>query len=173
MYHIAFFTLIDIDTTDLNETESESSSNSNSSLRQFRRNPQQQQQPNTRQRPVFVLHVGPPKTATTTIQCGLEEHAGRLASDDSTYFVGKRCQDYVLKGGNETMSNGEVQIEGHHLMMGLIGGNEKSRGIEQLKLRMDYHNHHHNNMIYSLEAMSPRLQDRPEVWRIFRKLFEG
>jgi hypothetical protein len=44
-----------------------------------------------KRRPYFILHVGPPKTATTSIQCGLNEHSGRLAQQDNYYYLGRSC----------------------------------------------------------------------------------
>lgn len=120
-------------------------------------------------KPFFVLHVGPPKTATTSIQCGLEALSADLAKEDSYYFVGKRCPG----SKNKTMDNGESSIPGHHLMMGLISANPNSRGFEKLKERLDHHYSLGNNMIYSLEAMSNHLEDRPETWALFLSLFEG
>lgn len=118
--------------------------------------------------PYFVLHVGPPKTATTSIQCGLDALSGDLAKLDSYYFVGKGCPKW-----NSTMANGESGIPGHHLMMGLIDANPHSRGFEKLKERMDFHLARGNHMLFSLEAMSNHLEDRPETWKLFLSLFEG
>jgi len=39
-------------------------------------------------RPWMIIHVGPPKTATTTIQAGLAKYAKMLAKDDDFYFLG-------------------------------------------------------------------------------------
>jgi hypothetical protein len=119
-------------------------------------------------KPNFVLHVGPPKTATTSIQCGLDLLSADLAREDSYFFVGKRCPRF-----SGTMGNGEGGIPGHHLMMGLIDANPHSRGFEKLKERMDYHRARGNNMIFSIEAMSNHLEDRPETWKMFLSLFEG
>lgn len=120
-------------------------------------------------KPYFVLHVGPPKTATTTIQCGLDELSAELAKDDSYFFMGKRCP----RSNNETMANGEAGIPGHHLMLGLNSANPNSRGYEKLKERMEYHRARGNHMIFSIEAMSNHLEDRPETWKLFLSMFEG
>jgi hypothetical protein len=40
-------------------------------------------------RPFLILHVGPPKTGSTTIQAGLVENVERLARDDNWYYLGK------------------------------------------------------------------------------------
>ena len=119
-------------------------------------------------KPYFVLHVGPPKTATTSIQCGLDLLSADLAKEDAYYFVGKRCPRF-----SGIMGNGEGGIPGHHLMMGLIDANPHSRGFERLQERMDYHRTKGNHMIFSIEAMSNHLVDRPETWKMFLSLFEG
>lgn len=126
-------------------------------------------------KPYFILHVGPPKTGTTTIQCGLEHRSAELAKEDSYYYIGKRCGN-----GNKTMGNGEEGLSGHHLIMGLNNVNPNSRGIEKLKKRMAFHlsqqsgsGHKNHHMIYSLEAMSNHLENRTETWDLFLSLFEG
>jgi len=39
-------------------------------------------------RPWLIIHVGPMKTATSTLQSGLEANAARLLSDDDLYYLG-------------------------------------------------------------------------------------
>lgn len=152
----------------------------------------------TNMNPYFILHVGPPKTATTTIQCGLDKYSEELAQLDNYYYVGKRCPFQKDK----TMRNGEAEVPGHFLMMGLRHNSTQNRGYEHLKSRMDYHRRYGHNMIYSLEAFASRLQDadddivevvknisnkengddavqtkttssRQYIWDIFEKLFDG
>jgi hypothetical protein len=124
--------------------------------------------PNNTQKPYFILHVGPPKTATTSIQCGLGDFSIPLALNDSYYFVGKQCPNQ-----KDDIPNGEKQIPGHHLMMGIIYGNPTSRGVEKLQSRMKHHHAMGNNMIFSLEAMAGHLEDKENVWKMFTSLFEG
>jgi len=57
-------------------------------------------------KPHFVLHVGPQKTATTTIQCGLQKYASFLAVKDSYYFIGQGCQRGAALENNETSVRG-------------------------------------------------------------------
>lgn len=57
--------------------------------------------------PWFVLHIGPPKTATTTIQCGLERHALRLAKTDGYHYMGGGCG---AEGKTYIMPNGEAVV---------------------------------------------------------------
>jgi len=57
--------------------------------------------------PWFVLHIGPPKTATTTIQCGLEKNSLRLAKTDGYHFMGGGCgferSEYIMPNGESTV----------------------------------------------------------------------
>jgi len=61
----------------------------------------------TAEEPWLVVHIGPPKTATTTIQCGLEKYALRLAMKDHYHFVGGGCgiadQEYLMPNAEETV----------------------------------------------------------------------
>ncbi|VEU40674.1 unnamed protein product [Pseudo-nitzschia multistriata] len=58
-------------------------------------------------RPWLIVHVGPPKTATTTIQDGFIRHAimGRLAVEDNIYYLGMRFgerKDFLVGPNNAT-----------------------------------------------------------------------
>ena len=67
---------------------------------------QQQQQNNT-----HISHVGPPKTASSTIQCGLAKYSRELAILDGYYYLRKPCVQYPLQN-NETAVRGKfLEIE--------------------------------------------------------------
>ena len=119
-------------------------------------------------KPNFILHIGPPKTATTYIQCGLHKLSKALANDDSYYFVGKNCPQYKAK-----MDNNETSVPGHFLLMGLNDANPYNRGYEKLKARMDYHRVRGNNIIYSNEAFANHLKDQNSTWACLQTLFPG
>ena len=61
----------------------------------------QQQQPNPPGRRMF-LHIGPHKSATTTIQCALHQYAPMLRDKDSMVYLGKF--DPAFCGGSSTAS---------------------------------------------------------------------
>ena len=42
-------------------------------------------------RPKLILHIGPPKTGTSSIQCGLARFSGTLAQMDNYFFMGTAC----------------------------------------------------------------------------------
>lgn len=127
-----------------------------------------QKRSQTTREPYFVLHIGPQKTATTTIQCALHRLNENLANEDSYYFVGKTCPD-----ASHRLRNNETAIQGHHLLMGLNGGNPQTRGYIGLKSRMDYHKSRGNNIIYSNEAFANHMVDQNATWEVFRTLFVG
>jgi hypothetical protein len=118
--------------------------------------------------PHFVLHIGPPKTATTTIQCTLHQMSENLAKEDSYYFLGKTCPNL-----GHHMGNNETAIHGHHLLMGLNGGNSDTRGYIALKARMDYHRSQGNNIVYSNEGFANHMVDQNVTWELLQDLFVG
>lgn len=134
----------------------------------FRRSSSKQKTAINATKPHFILHIGPPKTATTTIQCGLENLSAELAQEDSYYYIGKRCPQMA----SPKMPNKETGIPGHNLMKGLLTANPKTRGFEELKARMEWHLARGNNIIFSIEAMSTHLEDKKEVWDLLLSLFE-
>lgn len=119
-------------------------------------------------KPYFILHIGPPKTATTYIQCNLQKLSKGLADDDYYYFVGKNCPRSDSK-----MENNEKNIPGHYLMMGLNDANTHNRGYEALKSRMDYHRLEGNSIIYSNEAFANHLIDQNSTWDCLQSMLSG
>jgi hypothetical protein len=59
-------------------------------------------------KPYFYLNVGPPKTATTTLQCTLQEYSKQLAELDHLYFLEAACNPFP----GRRMPNGEVRMLG-------------------------------------------------------------
>ena len=47
-------------------------------------------------KPVFILHVGPPKTGSTTLQCTLERLRQALEKDNIVYIGRPECQDLKI-----------------------------------------------------------------------------
>lgn len=119
-------------------------------------------------RPYFILHIGPPKTATTFIQCGLHQLSKELADDDSYYFIGKSCP-----GSKSKMENNETSIPGHFLIMGLNDANTQNRGYGALKSRMDYHRRKGNSIIYSNEAFANHIIGQNSTWECLQSMLYG
>ncbi|VEU34471.1 unnamed protein product [Pseudo-nitzschia multistriata] len=67
--------------------------------------------------PWFVLHIGPPKTATTTVQCGLEKHSLRLAKTDGYHFLGGGCgmqtKEYFMPNGEQVTLRLQILVALH------------------------------------------------------------
>ena len=60
----------------------------------------------TTSKPQFIIHIGPPKTATTTIQCVFEANSRALALDDHLYYLGTCCNK------KRRLPNGELSLLG-------------------------------------------------------------
>ena len=67
---------------------------------------QQQQEPIPYYKPYLILHVGPPKTATTTIQCNLEKYSNLLVEFDNVYFIGASCDHAITYRRQHSRPNG-------------------------------------------------------------------
>lgn len=121
-------------------------------------------------RPYFILHVGPPKTASTSIQCGLNQYSGRLAADDQYYFLGRSCPSTP-----NIMDNGEDPIKPYDFIRALgrniLELNETF--LEETRQRFQRHLHQGHHLILSTEHISskPMMQiSSPTVWK---RLTEG
>ena len=106
----------------------------------------QQQQPNPPGRRMF-LHIGPHKSATTTIQCALHQYAPMLRDKDSMVYLGKF--DPAFCGGS---SSGEKQDERIRKIDQCVRDNEECWGplIEEWK----QHGKEGMDMILSKESLS-------------------
>ena len=62
-------------------------------------------------RPWMIIHIGPEKTATTTIQAGLAKYAKMLAKDDDFYFLGHKGE--CVQALSLSNSRVELQITGY------------------------------------------------------------
>lgn len=121
-------------------------------------------------KPYFIFHVGPPKTATTTIQCALHAHASELATLDSYYFLGKKCEKPGYKEDTD-LPNNETGIKGHlvyYEMRGQLG--DKGLQTNKLKKRMEFHLSKGNHIIFSVERFA---QTRDYMVRDLANLLTG
>ena len=87
---------------------------------------------NHHQDPWFVLHIGPPKTATTTIQCGLEKHSLRLAKTDGYHYLGGGCGS---EGKSYIMPNGEAVVLRKLIIDALMAGPKRKNPEAMQHLR--------------------------------------
>jgi len=77
-------TIVQVRSLDRSQNVTKANSNSDSG-----KNTQRESEPESEGRqPMFVLHVGPGKTGTTTVQNGLKKHEAELLQDDGYEYVG-------------------------------------------------------------------------------------
>ena len=152
-------------------------------------------------KPYLILHVGPPKTATTTIQCNLEKYSDLLVELDKVYFIGAACDHAIThrqrrQGGRVGNGNGIGGIVRHNFTMingitpplinpllyaiGYKGEHKLTK--EQLdrahqpmyefqKNILEYHNALNHSIIYSVEQFSKRLPHTQQVYDRINMLF--
>lgn len=115
-------------------------------------------------RPWLVLHVGPPKTGTTTIQYGLEKSALQLAKEDNVYYIGIVLNKIARVGGE----NGDPNVT-------MFRRKDFISPVIPLKeftevLRSHKRNKH--NVVISSEHLTHELINRPNYWKqMFKNLF--
>ena len=131
----------------------------------------------------LVIHIGPPKTATTTIQCGLEQYSLRLAIQDKYHFLGGGCgipnQEYVMPNSEQTVlrrliiselgsrkdkGGGGIGGTGHD-------GDPKSHDhLIKMIQRMAYLRQKQRSVILSGELFGSQLSSRKDVMESFRDM---
>jgi hypothetical protein len=111
---------------------------SNSSLSQFSLS---QHSSFSHLQPYFILHVGPPKTATTTLQCGL----CRLnLTQDGYQYLGKPCGDCV----------GKAFLKAHGLFYELSQQQQQEGPVlQELRRRLKYYHRLYQSVIVSAENL--------------------
>lgn len=126
-------------------------------------------------KPYFVLHIGPPKSATTAIQCGLERISGELARQDGYFYLGNAC----IPGQSIQLENGVQSIKMFDFVANLNerrgtnnGGNESTflRDAESLLL---YHRRRGHNLVMSSEHFISRMKESEDVWKDLSNLLDG
>ena len=66
-------------------------------------------------KPLFLFHVGIPKSGTTTLQCGLVDLAKQLAVKSKLFYLGKPCEPGQAGVDRLHRQNNETAIQGHYL----------------------------------------------------------
>jgi hypothetical protein len=121
-------------------------------------------------RPYFILHVGPPKTATTSIQCGLNQHSQRLADYDNYIYLGRSCPHTP-----ETMPNGEDPIKPFDFIkaLGHVSSGVNETFLQETRQRFLRHRRLGHHLIFSTEHISSKPSmhvSNPLVWK---RLLQG
>ena len=128
----------------------------------------------------LVIHIGPPKTATTTIQCGLEQYSLRLAIQDKYHFLGGGCgipdQEYVMPNSEQIVLRRLLIVALHSRKDkggGGIGhdGDPKSQDhLIKMIQRMAYLRQKQRSVILSGEQFGSQLSRRKYVMESFRDM---
>ena len=108
--------------------------------------------------PWFVLHIGPPKTATTSIQCGLERHALRLAKTDGYHYLGGGCGKPMTA---YYMPNGEAIISRLYVISQLNVKRKQGKHVAELIARSRYLRQKGRSVILSSELFQSKLSSTP------------
>jgi hypothetical protein len=107
--------------------------------------------------PWFVLHIGPPKTATTSIQCGLERHALRLAKTDGYHYLGGGCGKAMTA---YYMPNGEATVS-RLFLVGELNFRKRGKTVAELIARSRYLRQKGRSVILSSELFQSKLSSTP------------
>ena len=123
--------------------------------------------------PTFVFHVGPPKTGTTTLQCGFSVLAKELSKNASTYYLGKNCGHISLP-----KENNETALAGHYLTFEIAALKTTGYNTAALRSRMEHHHALGNNILFSVESFasidgSIHEEKKDQAWILFRDLFQN
>ena len=122
------------------------------------------------QDPWFVLHIGPPKTATTSIQCGLEKLSLRLAKTDGYHYLGGGCG---AEGRTYVMPNGEAVVLRKQITDALNAPNPSAESLQHLRDLVDrakFLKSKGRSMILSSELFGSRLLAHTRVMESLKQL---
>lgn len=122
---------------------------------------------NTNVRPYLIFHIGPPKTGTTTIQCGLRKHEEELATYDNYYYLGVECYGRAIRKTKRYMSTA-VLFDLH------TTGEEditKTEHFGPFWRHMEEHRQRGHNVIISIEGMARRIYPTDTVVKHMKRAF--
>jgi hypothetical protein len=144
------------------------------------------QESDRKSKPWLILHIGPPKTGTTSIQCGLEEYSRHLKQLDNYFYLGIKCWSRSLSRRQprrksrrqNTMPNNETPIRGTSLALYMNGALEQTEAIFQVFQRLNQHREQSHNVIISSEhlltATSTNSSNQTDAyWTHFKSLITG
>jgi len=120
-------------------------------------------------KPSFIFHVGPPKTGTTTLQCGFAHLASELAEKASTYYLGKHCHGISLQ-----TQNNETALRGHYIWREVHRLKINGDVTAALQSRMEHHLALGNHLLFSVENSAVKMaKQNDQVWKHFHSLFQN
>eukprot|EP00527_Entomoneis_sp_CCMP2396_P002295 CAMPEP_0198149992 /NCGR_PEP_ID=MMETSP1443-20131203/48943_1 /TAXON_ID=186043 /ORGANISM="Entomoneis sp., Strain CCMP2396" /LENGTH=231 /DNA_ID=CAMNT_0043815173 /DNA_START=54 /DNA_END=746 /DNA_ORIENTATION=+ len=118
-------------------------------------------------RPWMILHVGPPKTGTTTIQSGLNTMAKMLAEKDNIYYVGERMGKtevvHLLSNDDDDSDNNNNNTVTMFPMKYFAYNGQKRPTTHFVEVLMEHRKRNHNVLISS-EHYTSKLTNMPVYW---------
>lgn len=142
--------------------------------------------------PTLVLHVGPHKTATSTIQCSLTRYQEKLLKETDVTYLGRYHHHCKMKDENEKVKDTlqlRLSLFGEFDFRRLVdacydtkslSSCEKSVGWKQLKEQLKYFSDRNKSVVLSDEALSREEVSFEEVqhshrmlYKLFNKYFPG
>lgn len=118
-------------------------------------------------RPYLVLHIGPPKTATTAIQCELARLNEELAKNDSYYYFGIPCLlDRTLR-----LQNNETYQRGFKILNDITRKEVNGDFFTNFQKRLNYRLERNDNVIFSSEHFNQIRSD--EGFQMIKNATEG
>lgn len=118
-------------------------------------------------RPILFLHVGPPKTGSTTLQCTLESLRDHLEQDNYAYIGRPECPESVPpKRQTEFRLFAKALVTGSICQNGVMKGDRGSipRCWQDFVAHLDAYRRSSTNVIFSDEAMSNRVARTKEYF---------
>ena len=119
-------------------------------------------------RPKLILHVGPPKTGTTSIQCGLARFSSKLAQMDNYYYMGMECDLEEIQYDIQQQT-GSKPIAPFYDLFTPIAYDHRDPPSNIMEKFEEHHRRKHN-VIISSEKFS-LLDDSEETLSHLRNLF--
>uniref|UniRef100_A0A7S1Z3S5 Uncharacterized protein n=1 Tax=Ditylum brightwellii TaxID=49249 RepID=A0A7S1Z3S5_9STRA len=147
-------------------------------------------------KPKFIIHVGPPKTGSTTLQCTLESLRSQLDQDGIVYIGRPECHNQRIHIGDETKKEFRlfdkalvlgydchkqlIEYQTQNMIDGNNSGTSTTSGLPLPSCWDDFIHHlgsykeQNKHVIFSDEAMSNRIartwQYRPDIPYPFQAL---
>ncbi len=130
------------------------------------------------QRPWLVLHVGPPKTGTTTIQMGLDIHAPQLASTDNVFYIGTPAVNRlrpVYFRYQEKNNNSNSNSNSDNGISSLFPTKPFLNEDKELLQTLRWHSQQKHNIVFSSELFTTWLKGeywlKDEYFHVYSRMF--
>ena len=123
-------------------------------------------------RPYLILHAGPPKTGTTSIQCGLQKNFEALMELDNYYYLGIDCV------GERGMSQNPMSFKLFRIVGNINGAKEGNFDpyVMEFLAALESHRSQGHNVVVSSEHIVSLLSDGMKAqnnWRKFASMLPG